>query len=76
MPRKAAKTDTWVVVERTVRIEMRVPLDEEHYPEMNRVQAVDHELQLPRSEKLVAFVDALADMDDGAVELTERVYVE
>lgn len=76
MPRSNTKTDTWVVVERTVRIVQRIPLDDEHYPEMNRVQAIDHELQLPRSDKLVSFVDALADMNDGEVELTERVYAE
>lgn len=76
MPRSKVKTDTWVVVERTVRTITRVPLDEEHYPEMNRVEAVDYELRLDRSDKLEAFVEAMTSEEPGAVELTERVFVE
>lgn len=76
MPRKAKSSDTWVVVERTVRTVVRMPLDQDHYPDMNHVEAVDYELRLAREDKLEAFVDAMTNDEPGAVELTERVYVE
>lgn len=65
-----------LIVERTVKLAMRVPFDENHYPEMSTVQAIDYELQLPRAEKLQLFVESLEIQPANEVELTERVYLE
>lgn len=71
-----AKTTQYLLVERTIRIVDRVPLDGEHYPDMTPIQAIDHELQLPRDEKVELFMTQLAERAANELELTERVYVE
>lgn len=65
-----------IVIERSIKITYRYPVDEESYPGMTHVQAVDHELQLPRQEKIEVFVDKLEATPPGEVELTERVWTE
>lgn len=74
---KAKKEVPTVVIERSIRIISRVPLDEDHYPDMTSIQAIDYELQLPRDEKIRLFQEELNLITEtGAVELTESVRLE
>lgn len=60
-----------MLVVRTVTVRTRVPLSA--YPDMNIVQAIDHELQSPRVEKLEAMLMQLGDTPANEIELTETV---
>ncbi len=72
----AEKKQPHLVITRIISITQRVPLDQDHYPDMTQIQAIDFELRLPRGEKIQAFLEALELFESGAEELTESVRVE
>lgn len=63
-----------VVTKRTVTVVQRVKLDD--YSTTDPREAISYELQMPKSEKIEAFIETLEFSESGDVSVSEIVTVE
>lgn len=64
----------YVIVKRTVTVTQRSPLDD--YSTTDPREAISYELQMPKHEKIEAFVEALEFSEPEDVKVSEEVTVE